>query len=277
MLFLQPDSHGKTPPPNALWAFQFSVTVYLLRMWMSEHASWVNEEQGRQMWWLTSLVAYLGWQNSLCPCGIAGEGCHRWVGLCCGGRRQPWCAMHLLTLWWPAHGRTPEEASRSHAGPVLWEWMHEWMQPRQLLGPLWGFATVQLPRDLPGLQHLMRIAEFLGREITASSASAACKAPFSDFPSLVTQATSRIALPTLLCSSWAPSQTQQGHSFLKSGTVPKTQGYKSRERIRHFFWNFPRVREHFVLQGPADYEALPGMTSAPAALGHLERERSEVE
>lgn len=154
-------------------------------MWMSEYASWVNEEQDRQMCRLTSLVACLGWQNSLGPCGIAREGCHRWVGLCCGGRRQPRCAKHLLILGRPMHGRTPEETSSSRAGPVLWEWMHAWMQPRQLLGPLWGFATVQLPRDLPGLQHLTRTAELLGREATRSSASPACKAPFSDFPSLV--------------------------------------------------------------------------------------------
>lgn len=73
--------------------------------------------------------------------------------------------------------------------------MHERTQPYQLLGPLWGFATVQLPRDLPGLQHLMRTAEFLGREATASSASPACKAPFSDFLSLITQATSRTTTP----------------------------------------------------------------------------------
>lgn len=46
------------------------------------------------------------------PCGIAREGCHRWVGLCSGGRCQPRCAMHLLTLWRPAHGRKPEEASQ---------------------------------------------------------------------------------------------------------------------------------------------------------------------
>lgn len=61
---------------------------------------------------------------------------------------------------------------------------------------------MQLPRGLPGLQHLTRTAEFLGREATASSASPACKAPFSDFPSLIIQATSGITLPPpppLLC------------------------------------------------------------------------------
>lgn len=68
------------------------------------------------------------------------------------------------------------------------------------------------------------------------------------FPVPCSQATSRITLPPLPpphCSvplGFPAKHSRDTAFFLKSGTVPKTQGYKSRERIRHFFWNFPRVR-----------------------------------